>query len=110
LEKQKEPNKNLIEQVAIHGTMIEEFIASISSGIKVLQHQAVGLDKALSKLVDIQATLLSMYLGKPRGPPIVGMNSITIAENIPSTLEEIYNKLINYTDLLEPLFVANRNS
>jgi hypothetical protein len=31
LEKQDEPNKNLIEQVASHGTMIEELNKSIAS-------------------------------------------------------------------------------
>ena len=38
-------------------------IASISSDIKNLQLQAAGLDKALSKLADNQATLLSMSAG-----------------------------------------------
>ena len=41
-------------------------IASISSDIKNLQLQAAGLDKALSKLDDNQATLLSMSAGKPQ--------------------------------------------
>jgi hypothetical protein len=47
--------------------MIEELnksTASISSYIKGLQHQAEGLDKALPKLVDNQATLLSMSAEK----------------------------------------------
>ena len=63
------------------------------------------LDKALSKLADNQATLLSMSAGKPQGPPMVGMNSITITESLPSTFEETYNELLNYTDLLEPLLL-----
>ena len=108
MEKQQELNKNLAEQVASHTTMIEELnksISSISSDIKGLQHQAAGLDKALSKLADNQATLLSMSAGKPQGPPMVGMNSITITESLPSTFEETYNELLNYTDLLEPLLL-----
>ena len=108
IEKQQELNKNLAEQVASHTTMIEELnksISSISSDIKGLQHQAAGLDKALSKLADNQATLLSMSAGKPQGPPMVGMNSITIHESLPSTFEETYNELLNYTDLLEPLLL-----
>jgi hypothetical protein len=54
----------------------------------------VGLDKALSKLVDNQATLLSMSAGKPPGPPAVGMSSIIITEIKPPTLEETHNELL----------------
>ena len=55
---------------------------SISSDIKNLQLQAAGLDKALSKLANNQATLLSMSAGKPQAPPMVGLNSINIVENV----------------------------
>ena len=64
--------------------MIQELnksVASISSDIKNIQLQAAGLDKALSKLADNEATLLSISGGKPEAPPMVGMNSINIAEN-----------------------------
>jgi hypothetical protein len=54
----------------------------------------MGLDKALSKLTDNQATLLSMSAGKPLGPPAVGMNSIIITDNKPPTLEETHNELL----------------
>jgi hypothetical protein len=33
------------------------------------------------------------------------MNSTNIAENIPSTVEETYNELMHYIDLLEPLLL-----
>jgi hypothetical protein len=46
-----------------------------------------------------------MTAGKPQTPPMVGMNSIVITKNLPSTFEETYNELLNYTDLLEPLLV-----
>jgi hypothetical protein len=65
--------------------------------------QSAGLDKALSKLADNQATLLSMSAGKPHASHTVGMNSVTISEIPPSTFEETYNELLNYVDLLEPL-------
>jgi hypothetical protein len=61
------------------------------------------LDKALSKLADIQATLLSMSAGKPHASPMVGMNSIVVSEIPSSTLEETYNELLDYVDLPEPL-------
>ena len=67
-----EANKILMEQVASDNTMIQELnksIASISSDIKGLQLQAAELDKALSKLADNQATLLSMSTGKTQAPP-----------------------------------------
>ena len=97
-----EDNKILMEQVSSHNTTIEElnkYVASISSDIKNLQLQAAGLDKALSKLADNQATLLSMSAGKPQAPPVVGLNSINIAENVPLTLEETLNELLNVADL-----------
>jgi hypothetical protein len=78
--------------------MIQELnnsIASISSDIRGLQTQAVGLDKALSKLADNQATLLSMSAGKPQAPPVIGMNSIVITEITPLTLEETLEELKN---------------
>ena len=56
-----------MEQVASHNTMIQELnksVASISSDIKNLQLQAAGLDKALSKLADNKATLLSYVCWK----------------------------------------------
>jgi hypothetical protein len=105
---QQEANRNLMEQVAGHSTMIEELnksIASISSDIKGLQTQAAGLDKALSKLVDNQATLLSLSARKPQAPPVIGMNSIVITENTPLTLEETLEELKNYLKFLLP-FVA----
>ena len=77
-----EANKILMEQVASHNTMIQEFnnsVASISSDIKNLQLQPIWLDKALLKLADNQATLLSMSAGKPQEQPVVDMNSINIA-------------------------------
>ena len=84
-----ETNKILMKQVASHNTIIQElnkFVASISSDIKGLQLEAAWLDKALSKLADNQATLLSMSAGKPQAPHVVGLNSINIAENVPLTL------------------------
>ena len=95
-----------MEQVASHNTMIQELnksIASISSDIKGLQLQAAGLDKALSKLDDNQATLLSMSAGKPQASPVVGLNAITIAENVPLTFDENLNELLNYPEYLLPL-------
>jgi hypothetical protein len=94
-----------MEQVAGHSTLIEELnksIASISSDIKVLQTQATGLDKALSKLADNQATLLSMSAGKPQAPHVIGMNSIVITRNTPLTLEEMLEELKNYPEFLLP--------
>jgi hypothetical protein len=94
-----------MEQVAGHSNMIEELnksIASISSNIKGLQTQAAGLDKALSKLADNQATLLSMSAGKPQAPPVISMNSIVITENTPLTLEETLEELKNYPNFLLP--------
>jgi hypothetical protein len=85
-----------MEQVVGHSTMIEDLnksIASIISDIKGLQTQAAGLGKALSKLADNQATSLSMSAGKPQAPPVIGMNSIVIAENTPLTLEETLEEL-----------------
>jgi hypothetical protein len=99
-------NKLLMEQVASHNTMIQELnksVASISSDIKGLQLQAAGLDKALSKLADNQATLLSMSAGKPQASPVVGLNAITIAENVPLTFDENLNELLNYPEYLLPL-------
>jgi hypothetical protein len=61
------------------------------------------LDKALSKLADNQATLLSMSVGKPHASPMVGMNSIDVSEISPSTLKETYNEVLDYVDILEPL-------
>ena len=63
------------------------------------------MDKALSKLVDNQATLLSMTAGKPQGGPTVGMNSISVRDTLPSTFEETYNELLNYTNIFEPLLL-----
>ena len=100
-----EANKILMEQVASHNTMIQELnksVASISSDIKGLQLQTAGLDKSLSRLADNQATLLSMSAGKPQAPPVVGMNSINIAENMPLTLEETLDELLNYPEYLLP--------
>jgi hypothetical protein len=100
-----------MEQVFGHSTMIEELnksLASISSDIRGLQTQAAGLDKSLSKLADNQATLLSMSVGKPQAPPIIGMNSIVITENTPLTLEELKNIKITlnfYYHLCNNLFV-----
>ena len=77
----------------VSNTMIQElnkFVASISSDIKNLQLQAAGLDKAHSKLADNWATLLSMSAGKPQAPPVVGLNSINIAESVPLTFEELW--------------------
>jgi hypothetical protein len=102
---QQESNINLMEQVAGHSTMIEELnksIASISSNIKGLQTQAAGLDKVLTKLPDNQATLLSMSVGKPQAPPVIGMNSIVINENTPLTWEETLEELKNYPKFLLP--------
>jgi hypothetical protein len=69
-----------------------------------MQHQAAGLDKALSKLADNQAILLRMSTGKPQGTAIC-MNSITIAANAPLTFEDTYNELMQYTNLLAPLLL-----
>jgi hypothetical protein len=44
-----------------------------------------------------------MSAGKPYASPMVGMNSITVSKIPPSTLEETYNELLDYVDLLEPL-------
>lgn len=115
-----ESNKLLMEQVASHNAMIHELnksIASISSDIKGLQLQSSNLDKALSKLADNQATLLSMSAGKPQAQPSVGMNSITIAapiienidhiaentsEHVPTSLEETLNEIVKYPEYLLP--------
>jgi uncharacterized coiled-coil protein SlyX len=94
-----------MEQVACHSTTIEELnksIASISSDIKGLHTQAACLNKALSKLADNQATLLSMSARKPQAPPFIGMNSIVITENTPLTLEEMLEELKNYPEFLLP--------
>jgi uncharacterized protein YhaN len=95
-----------MEQVASNSTMIEELnksIDSISSDIKGLQTQAASLDKALSKLADNQATfLLSMSVGKPQEPPIIGINSIVITENTPLTLEDTLEELKTYPEFLLP--------
>ena len=56
----------------------------------------------MSKLADNQATLLSMSAGKPQASPVVGMNSITIADNVPLTLEETLSELLNYPEYLLP--------
>ena len=42
------------------------------------------------------------FYGKPQAPPMVGMNSINIAENVPLTLEETLNQLLNYPQYLLP--------
>jgi hypothetical protein len=81
---------------------LDKSIASISFAIRGLQTQAAGLDKALSKPADNQATLLSMSAGKPQAPPVIGMNSIVITENIPLTLEEMLEELNNYPEFLLP--------
>jgi prefoldin subunit 5 len=94
-----------MEQVVGHSTMIEELnksIASITSDIIGLQTQAAGLEKALSKLADNQATLLSMSAGKPQASPVIGMNSIIITENTPLTLEETLKELKNHNEFLLP--------
>lgn len=70
-----------------------------------MQQQTASFDKILSKLADNQATLLSMTPGKPQASPTVGMNSISIKESLPTTFEETYNELLNYTDILEPLLL-----
>jgi hypothetical protein len=88
--------------------MIEELsksISSISSDIQSLQLQSTGMDKALSKLANNQATLLSMSAVKPHASPMVGTNSIVVCKILPTTFEETYNELLNYFDLLEPLLV-----
>lgn len=100
-----EANEILMEQVASHNTMIQELnksVAAISSDIKVLQLQAVRLEKDLSKLADNQATLLSISAGKPHAPSVVGVNYINIYENVPITLEETLNELLNYPEYLLP--------
>ena len=43
-----------------------------------------------------------MSAGKPQAPPVVRMNSINIAENVPLTLEETLNELLNYPEYLLP--------
>jgi uncharacterized phage infection (PIP) family protein YhgE len=88
-----------------HLEELHKSLVSLSSEIKGLQHQATGIDKALSKLADNQATLLSMFAAKPQGPPAIGMNAINIAANTPLSFEETYNELIQYTDLLAPLLL-----
>jgi hypothetical protein len=102
---QQETNRNLMEQVAGHSTMIEELnksIDSISFDIKGLQTQAAGLEKALSNLADNQVTLLSISAGKPQAPPVIGMNSVVIIKNTPLTLEEMLEELKNYPKFLLP--------
>jgi hypothetical protein len=56
-------------------------------------------------LVDNQATLLSMFAGKPHAPAIIGINSIVVSESLPTIFEETYNELLNYVDVLEPLLL-----
>ena len=36
---------------------------------------------------------------------MVGMNSITIIESLPTNFEETYNGLLNYADILEPILL-----
>jgi hypothetical protein len=43
-----------------------------------------------------------MASGKPKSSSI-GMNTIFVKKELPSSLEETYNELLNYTDILEPL-------
>ena len=43
-----------------------------------------------------------MSAGKPQAPLVVGLNSINIAENVPLTLEETLNELLNYPEYLLP--------
>jgi hypothetical protein len=110
-EKQHELNKSFHEQVASHTSMIEDLsksISSISTDIKGLKLQTVGLDKALSKLAYNQATLLSMFVGKPHVPPVVGMKSIVVSESLPTIFEETYNELLNYKIFLSH-FCCNSN-
>jgi hypothetical protein len=108
MEKQHELNKSFAKKFASHTTMIEELsksISSISFDIKGLQLQKASLDKALSKLADNQATLLSTSAGKPHASPMVGMNSIIVSESLPTTFEGTFNELLNYVDLFEPLLL-----
>ena len=105
---EKPQDKSLAEQVANHASLIKELqgsITSISNDIRGLQQQAAGIDKALYKLADNQATLLSMTAGKPQGNPTVGMNSISVREPLPTTFEDTYNELLDYVDILEPLLL-----
>ena len=39
---------------------------------------------------------------QPQAPPVVGMNSINIAKNVPLTLEDTLNELLNYPEYLLP--------
>ena len=41
-----------------------------------------------------------MSAGKPQAPPVIGMNSINIVENVHLTLEETLNELLNYPEYL----------
>jgi hypothetical protein len=61
---------------------------------------SAGLDKALSKLADNQATILSMSIEKHHASHTVGMHSIAVSEIPSSTLKETYNELLDYVDLL----------
>jgi hypothetical protein len=87
--------------------MLEEMNKSIISrgaDIKHLQQQTTNIDKVSTKFADNQATLVGMTDGKPQGMPI-GMNSISIKEELPSSFEDTYNDILNYSDLLEPLVI-----
>jgi hypothetical protein len=87
--------------------MLEEMNKSIISrgaDIKHLQQQTTNIDKVSTKFADNQATLVGMTDGKPQTTPI-GMNSISIKEELPSSFEDTYNDILNYNDLLEPLVI-----
>ena len=43
-----------------------------------------------------------MSVGKPQAQSMVDMNSINISENVPLTLEETLNELLNYREYLLP--------
>jgi hypothetical protein len=45
-----------------------------------------------------------MIVGKPQAAPI-GMESISIKEELPSSFEDTYNKLLSYINLLEPFVI-----
>ena len=62
----------------------------------------------ITKLCDYTNTPNDQFIARPiatpeiQAPPVVGMNSINIAENVPLTLEETLNELLNYLEYLLP--------
>ena len=55
-----------------------------------------------TKLCDYTNTPNDQFIAKPITTHVVGLNSINIAENVPLTLEETLNELLNYPEYMLP--------